>query len=720
MTVSNQTARTSAVGTGAEQTIPFTFPITNNSDIVVTSRVITTGVETTLTETTHYTVTNNGESGGSITTVTPFIASTSQIHIVRNTPNTQSLDLEQGGAFNAENIEDALDKATRLTIENADLLNRTLKFPTTDPSTSFSEMPNSVDRASKFLAFDSDGKPTASSEVASTSVSHSALGTSIAEAADAQTVRALIELDSTDDVTFTSVTATVDSTAIETDDIKTKLPIADVTHADFGATGDGVTDDTAAIQAAIDSLTSGGIVFLPEGDYLISAPVNLTTLDTDPGIIFKGAGTGRLGVETTHVTRILNSADTDGLVTRSLGGCVIQDLTIEDTNGARTTGAGILMQRTASAGQSSVIIKNVQVQGHQDGIRLVWSQQTVLDNVICMDAVRDGFRLEDAAGGNGTSTTFRNCFANACGNDGFSQTGHTYTLYENCASDAPGQHGYSLAADTHAATSVTYINCGCEGPTLDGFNAGASTFAVTYLNCFVTGAGSDGIQANGSGINIIGGKYQLCTTNGINIAAGARQTITGVEFSTNGTDITDATNLAVITNCQNYAGIRLPFFTDATRPAVGQEGTLIYNNTWNWVEVDDGTAYRTMAGDIRSDSGLYDFSVDGGAQGDFTLFTIPTGCSVTRAWYEVLTAPTSGGAATIAFGVATNDPTGILSATAYNDAAFTEAYHDSDVDGTASTFTTKTTTERAVVLTVAGADLTAGKIKLWVEYVRSQ
>ena len=40
---------------------------------------------------------------------------------------------------------------------------------------------------------------------------------------------------------------------------------------DFGAKGDGVTDDTAAIQAAVDSLiTSGGTVILPPGIYLLS------------------------------------------------------------------------------------------------------------------------------------------------------------------------------------------------------------------------------------------------------------------------------------------------------------------------------------------------------------------------------------------------------------------------------------------------------------------
>ncbi len=52
----------------------------------------------------------------------------------------------------------------------------------------------------------------------------------------------------------------------------------DVTHPDFGAKGDGVTDDTAAIQAAFDAIAStGGIrtVYFPSGTYIISAVINL-------------------------------------------------------------------------------------------------------------------------------------------------------------------------------------------------------------------------------------------------------------------------------------------------------------------------------------------------------------------------------------------------------------------------------------------------------------
>ena len=57
MTFTNQTNRTSATGSGSTgQEISFLFPIAATSDLTVYKRVTATGVQTTLTETTNYTV----------------------------------------------------------------------------------------------------------------------------------------------------------------------------------------------------------------------------------------------------------------------------------------------------------------------------------------------------------------------------------------------------------------------------------------------------------------------------------------------------------------------------------------------------------------------------------------------------------------------------------------------------------------------------------------
>jgi len=54
---------------------------------------------------------------------------------------------------------------------------------------------------------------------------------------------------------------------------------------DYGATGDGVTDDSTAIQAAIDSVGSSGSVWFPKGVYSCSS-INLTCdLDMDVGAL---------------------------------------------------------------------------------------------------------------------------------------------------------------------------------------------------------------------------------------------------------------------------------------------------------------------------------------------------------------------------------------------------------------------------------------------------
>lgn len=89
---------------------------------------------------------------------------------------------------------------------------------------------------------------------------------------------------------FTGITTTVQAEALAqalaastgtnlvgygTRTLAQKLSDIAVSVKDFGAVGDGITDDTAAIQAAIDSLTAGGSCFFPRGTYLISDTITL-------------------------------------------------------------------------------------------------------------------------------------------------------------------------------------------------------------------------------------------------------------------------------------------------------------------------------------------------------------------------------------------------------------------------------------------------------------
>ena len=55
-----------------------------------------------------------------------------------------------------------------------------------------------------------------------------------------------------------------------------------------GAKGDGVTDDTAALQAAINTAAArgGGVIYLPAGKYIVSSPL----LISNSNIVIRGQG----------------------------------------------------------------------------------------------------------------------------------------------------------------------------------------------------------------------------------------------------------------------------------------------------------------------------------------------------------------------------------------------------------------------------------------------
>lgn len=80
----------------------------------------------------------------------------------------------------------------------------------------------------------------------------------------------------------------------------------------YGATGDGVTDDSAAIQAALTAgTTSGGTVFFPSGTYLVNTPLTVDTGTSwahyGPRCSLKGAGSANTRILCTAASKLLLS-----------------------------------------------------------------------------------------------------------------------------------------------------------------------------------------------------------------------------------------------------------------------------------------------------------------------------------------------------------------------------------------------------------------------------
>jgi len=165
--ISNVTRRAvyAPTGTGGEGPYAFTFEILANTDIAVYKD------DTLLTLTTHYTVVINANGTGSVTITATGLAlsptSPTQYAIVGNRTISRSTDFTTGGDFFANTLNDELDQQTIFAQQNAEGIVRSLQAPQTDPTTINMILPRSTVRASKVLAFDSSGNPTATEFIGS-------------------------------------------------------------------------------------------------------------------------------------------------------------------------------------------------------------------------------------------------------------------------------------------------------------------------------------------------------------------------------------------------------------------------------------------------------------------------------------------------------------------------------------------------------------------------
>lgn len=157
MTISTTTNRVRYEGNGATTSFSYSFRIDDEDEVTVTI-VDDEGTETELTAG-QYSITGIGEdTGGAVTypLVGSPLAANNAIVIVREVPLTQPTDLTNQGAFYPEVIETALDRLTMLVQQLQTLLDRTIRFPVTDPA-GVAVLETALARANKYLQFDANG-----------------------------------------------------------------------------------------------------------------------------------------------------------------------------------------------------------------------------------------------------------------------------------------------------------------------------------------------------------------------------------------------------------------------------------------------------------------------------------------------------------------------------------------------------------------------------------
>ena len=313
------------IGNGTASAFPFTFKVFAATDLDVIKLTVSTGTESTLVLTTDYTVSLNGDQnsnpGGTVTLTAGALASGFTLTITSDIANLQPTDLTNQGGFYPEVITDSLDRATIQIQQIADIGDRTLKIPISDGTLNM-ELPTKTERANSFLSFDANGLPsvvTAGSSGAPATITRQvfsgtgsqtvftlasdpgALGNSaqvyiggVYQQRSTYTIAgttltfSAAPVAGTDNIEFVNfLTSNIGSTSA---DLVTYTPSGSgavarsaaskfgetVSVKDFGAVGDGVADDTAAIQAAITYASTQRIrLYVPNGKYKITA--TLTT-----------------------------------------------------------------------------------------------------------------------------------------------------------------------------------------------------------------------------------------------------------------------------------------------------------------------------------------------------------------------------------------------------------------------------------------------------------
>lgn len=256
---------------------------------------------------------------------------------------------------------------------------------------------------------------------------------------------------------------------------------------DFGAAGDGVADDTLAIQNAINASET---VYLPAGTYKITSPLYMTG-DGNGGTRLLGAGVG-----TTTITKTTTTVGTGSNTAR--GGaisdsyavdaaiilthqnfnvyddyaynCEISDLLIKSNS--NNNAYGIYAPRAAL-----LMMKNVETVGFQFGYTTFDTWQSSFERVTHNGNGRTSWRgfnwtLDSTSGPTGTSCSFLDCWAREGSGFGWYINSLSYTALNNCAAD-----GITGTAYSFITSQVTLNGCGMEGIT-----ATASASVVDFLS----------------------------------------------------------------------------------------------------------------------------------------------------------------------------------------------------------------------------------------------
>lgn len=239
MTITAGITEISYAGDNASTVFPVPFPFHDETDLLI---VLTAPDGTAQTLTSGFTITGGAGETGDVTLDAP-LASGYTLTIADNPELSQQVDYISNDAFPAETHEFALDKLTRLIKRMSRQVARSLRAQDGEPTVS--PIPPAASRADQFFMFDSLGRP------------------SVSALPVASRAGRLMAFDQSGNPTTLPVVVPGPGLA----------PGAYISVKDFGAKGDGVTDDTAAFNAASAAAPVAAEIYVPSGTYILDGAV---------------------------------------------------------------------------------------------------------------------------------------------------------------------------------------------------------------------------------------------------------------------------------------------------------------------------------------------------------------------------------------------------------------------------------------------------------------
>jgi hypothetical protein len=355
-------------------------------------------------------------------------------------------------------------------------------------------------------ALDVTGSSSVAAGTAAPTTTPTALGATTTTLAPLTTTTAAATTTTTEApaATTTTVAAATTTTAPAAPAPPAPAPPATYNARDFGARGDGVTDDAGAIQAAVNAARSagGGTVYLPAGAYRLYAARGI---DPDLGAnieLFDDVTVTGAGPSATTIVAARDWASAFGAIRRTNVG--VRDLTITSA-GSEQDGikfgvvTGALVENVvahdiyigvAMYSCTNPVVRNVKTYGCDTGVWIgqgeTWPELSVgglVEDCEGWGSNRVSFRVAGkySAEQRATGVVLRRNYSHTDGRQDFLFTYAGSVTLEDCRTDVTGIHGIHIcgvAGATLTRSTAPFVSTEQNDPYLFANYGGASSDIV--------------------------------------------------------------------------------------------------------------------------------------------------------------------------------------------------------------------------------------------------